>query len=94
VRFAITWNGAWGGYRVSVPNLGPVDEPVDVVTADEADKWLRALEILADESNWSRNPMSHDAVLYGHFTPYELAVDALKPATASAPERAKEPPRA
>jgi hypothetical protein len=31
------------------------------------------LEFLANPESWEGNPHSHDAILLGHFTPYELA---------------------
>lgn len=39
---------------------------------------IDALQVLADRSNWSDDPETHGAILYGHFTPYELAVEALE----------------
>lgn len=36
-----------------------------------------ALKFLADPENWNGNPHDQTAILYGHFTPYELAVVAL-----------------
>jgi len=32
---------------------------------------------MADKSSWLGDPLSHNAVLYGHDTPYEMAVAAL-----------------
>lgn len=35
------------------------------------------LRTLADPESWSGDPLDHSAVLLGHFTPYELAREAL-----------------
>ena len=43
----------------------------------ERDRLHAALTILADPENWAGDPLTHDAALYGHDTPYELAVTAL-----------------
>lgn len=43
----------------------------------ERDRLREALAYLADPESWGGDPLSHDAVLYGHDTPYELAVTAL-----------------
>lgn len=37
----------------------------------------RALRQLADPENWIGDPMTLDAEFTGHFTPFELACDAL-----------------
>jgi len=46
----------------------------------EEDRQVRcetALEELADPENWHGNPHDQSAWLFGHFTPYELAREAL-----------------
>lgn len=41
-------------------------------------EWHRkTLEILADPDSWDGDPMTHDATLLGHDTPFELACEAL-----------------
>lgn len=42
-----------------------------------SDRMRAALEYLADPESWAGDPLTHDAVLYGHDTPYELARAAL-----------------
>lgn len=34
---------------------------------------IEALEYMADAASWQGDPQHHDAVLFGHETPYELA---------------------
>lgn len=45
----------------------------------ERDSLRETLRYLADPESWGGDPRSHDAVLYGHDTPYELALAALSP---------------
>ncbi len=44
---------------------------------ERAERYERALRELADPENWHGNPESQDAWLFGRYTPYELAVEAL-----------------
>jgi hypothetical protein len=46
----------------------------------ERDRLREALTYLADAESWQGDPVSHDATLLGHFTPYELARGALRDA--------------
>lgn len=55
--------------RVHAEIVGPL--------RDECERYRTALAYLAAPENWSSDPTSHDAVLYGHDTPYELAREAL-----------------
>lgn len=41
------------------------------------DRLREALEYLADPESWGGNPLSQEASLYGHDTPFELARAAL-----------------
>lgn len=43
----------------------------------DPDKKEQALRFLADPTNWIGDPMTLDAELTGHFTPFELACNAL-----------------
>lgn len=43
----------------------------------EREAHLKALRILADSESWSGDPLSQESTLYGHDTPYELAVEAI-----------------
>ncbi len=53
------------------------DECRYCATRAERDRYKAALEVLADPENWSGKPGTWNSSLYGHFTPYELAVNAL-----------------
>lgn len=44
---------------------------------DLANRMRRALEYLADPASWLGDPHSHDAILLGADTPFELAAEAL-----------------
>lgn len=44
----------------------------------DVDRMRRALEYLADPSNWLSNPHHMTAILEGDATPHELAVEALR----------------
>lgn len=37
------------------------------------DKYRGVLDYMADDANWLGNPHTHDAMLLGHDTPFELA---------------------
>lgn len=41
------------------------------------EKALAAVRYMADAKNWHGNPLTHDAVLFGHYTPFELACEAV-----------------
>ena len=84
-------------------NLVYDEGDVDAVRAQETldEEGLRAaletaLRYLADPENWRGDPHAGNSTLLGHFTAYELAVDALgekpslvaaKPVVTDAPER-------
>lgn len=55
---------------------GPVEQ-VPMVPAAAVAPLLTALEYLADPQSWGGDPLDQQAWLYGHDTPYELAVTAL-----------------
>lgn len=52
------------------------------VTA-ERDRLRAALEYLADPESWLGDPHAADAMLYGHDSPFELAVAVLAEVGAS-----------
>lgn len=56
----------------------PFTEALRKVEA-ERDRYREALVTLADEDNWGGDPRESCANLYGHFTPFELAREALEP---------------
>ncbi len=45
----------------------------------ERDRYKTALDYLADPQSWGGNPHDQTTPLYGHDTPFELAVAALSP---------------
>lgn len=58
--------------------------PSERETRDRAERaeaaardFAEALRYLTDPENWLGNPLRQQSTLHGHFTPYELARDAL-----------------
>ncbi len=45
----------------------------------ERDRYKAALDYLADPQSWGGNPRDQTTPLYGHDTPFELALAALSP---------------
>lgn len=45
--------------------------------AEKLARYEAALRVMADAENWLGNPKSIESSLCAHFTPYELAVNAL-----------------
>lgn len=43
-----------------------------------ADRAEKALRILADPEGWHGDPTSLESHIFGHFTPFEIARDALR----------------
>jgi hypothetical protein len=55
-------------------NSGKATSPFRVVSCALVEK---TLAYLADPESWQGNPHDNTSVLFGHFTPYELAREAL-----------------
>ena len=49
---------------------------IDAMEAKLA-RYERALELIGERENWLNDPLEIGAVMFGHFTPFELAREAL-----------------
>lgn len=72
--------GSFGMSRSTCPLHG-----WDAVDA-KVKRYERALEILGERANWLGDPLEIGQVMYGHFTPFELAREALDGVVAPAGE--------
>lgn len=57
----------------------------DAVDA-KIERYERALQIMGESANWLGDPLEVGQVMYGHFTPFELAREALDGVVAPAGE--------
>jgi hypothetical protein len=88
VRFSVSWNGAWQGYSVSVPDAVPAGEPVEVVTLDEHKAVL--CEIRARVGNFGGFQNSQHGGFYVDRDDVLRLIDEYMRTPAIAPERSSE----